>query len=72
MSKGGHRREVGQTHLVQCGTEVGRLIRKRPTLGALASGIVGTVSEVLPFPKFAPNKFDGKFRKGEVFGWCGI
>ena len=72
MSQGGHRREMRRTHGNRESTQVGRLKFKRPTLGALASSIVGTVSEVLPFPKFAPNKFDGKFRKGEVFGLCGI
>ena len=72
MSQGGHRREVRKTHLIQYCAEVGRLKFKRPTLGALASSIVGNEFEVLPFPKFAPNKFDGKFRKGEVFGLCGI
>ena len=43
-------------------------IFKRPTLGALASSFVGNEFEVLPFPKFAPNKFDGKFRKGGGLG----
>ena len=62
----------GKTHLARGGAEVGRHIFKRPTLGALASSIVGNEFEVLPFPKFAPNKFDGKFRKGGVFGRCGI
>ena len=68
MSKGGHRREMGQTPRNRGSTAFGRHIRKRPNVGALASGFVGNEFEVLPFPKFAPNKFDGKFRKGGVLG----
>ena len=62
----------GKTLRNRYSTSFGRHIRKRPNVGTLASSIVGNEFEVLPFPKFAPNKFDGKFRKGEVFGRCGI
>ena len=62
----------GKTHLVGNNTSFGRHIFKRPNVGALASGFVGNEFEVLPFPKFAPNKFDSKFRKGGVLGLCVI
>ena len=55
MSKGGHRREVRQTHRNRGSTSFGRHIRKRPNVGTLASSIVGNEFEVLPFPKFAPR-----------------